>query len=290
MTPAPWAPYPAQPLGTLEGEAVWTVYLNGGQVASNGEAQPPAYRTFFQPDQERPYAVVAVVAINLDAVRLGLVLGFEEPYNPEAPRRSGKIPDEDRLPGRLLATFNGGFKAEHGLFGAMADGITVLPPKDGLGTVAIYQDGKVAMGSWGDDIVDSPDLAAWRQNGPLVIQDGQINPRVYNNSPRDWGYTLEDYAPTVRSGIAISQDGGTLYYFAGPNLTMEALAKCMLAVGAVQGIQLDINIYWAMFLAYDSNSDRLVPEPLLPDIMRENLDRYLYAYSRDYFYLVTADN
>jgi hypothetical protein len=277
-TPTPWAPAPLTPKGSLEGEGMWTPYL------SDSSGNTLAYRTFLQPDPQRPYAVVALVAFDLTRTRLHYVLGSIEPYNPEAPKRSGKIPEGDLVAGRLLATFNGGFKATHGHFGAMSDGITVLPPRDGLGTLAIYADGSVRIGEWGSEIDPNGDFLAWRQNGPLVIHNGAINPRIYNDSPKDWGYTVDDVSPTLRSGIAISADGNTLYYVAGPRMTMQALAESMLAAGANNGMQLDINNYWVHFVAIDAN---LKPEPLLPDLMTEFLDRYLQPYTRDYFYVTT---
>jgi Phosphodiester glycosidase len=280
-TPAAWQPAPATPLGNLAGEGSWTPYI---QDASGTVL---AYRTFLQPDPQRPYAVVAVVAIDLTHTRLHYVLGSDEPYSPDSPPRSGAIPPGDLLAGRLLATFNGGFKATHGHFGAMADGITALPPRDGLGTLAIYKDGTVRMGEWGAEITPSADITAWRQNGPLVIHNGEINPRIYNDSPKDWGYTVTDVSPTLRSGIALSADDKTLYYLVGPRLTMETLAKSMLAAGAANGMQLDINNFWVLFVAIQAENGKLVPKPLLPDQMKEFLDRYLHPYTRDYFY-VTA--
>jgi hypothetical protein len=280
-TPPAWQAAPATPLGNLAGEGSWTPYIQD----SSGAVL--AYRTFLQPDPQRPYAVVAVVAIDLTHTRLHYVLGSDEPYSPDSPPRSGAIPPGDLVAGRLLATFNGGFKATHGHFGAMADGITALPPRNGLGTLAIYKDGSVRMGEWGTEIVPSADILAWRQNGPLVIHNGQINPRIYNDSPKDWGYTVTDVSPTLRSGIALSADGKTLYYLVGSRLTMEALAKSMLAAGATNGMQLDINNFWVLFAAIHAEKGKLVPEPLLPDQMKEFLDRYLHPYTRDYFY-VTA--
>jgi hypothetical protein len=278
-TPAIWQPAPATILGNLDGEGQWTPYIQD----SSGTVL--AYRTFLQPDPKRPYAVVAVVAIDLAHTRLHYVLGSDEPYSPDSPPRSGAIPPADLVAGRLLATFNGGFKATHGHFGAMADGITALPPRDGLGTLAIYQDGTVRMGEWGTEIIPSAEIIAWRQNGPLVIHNGQINPLIYNDSPKDWGYTVTDVSPTLRSGIALSADGRTLYYLVGPRLTMEALAKSMLAAGAANGMQLDINNFWVLFVTIHAENGNLVPEPLLPDQMKEFLDRYLHPYTRDYFYL-----
>ena len=280
--PPAWQPGVVTPLGGLPDEGLWAPYI----TAASGRVL--AYRTFIQPDPQRPYAVVAIVAFDLVHTRLHYVLGTAEPFSPNIPPRSGLIPDADRLPGVLLAMFNGGFKARHGHFGAMAGGITALPPRPGLGTLAIYQDGSVRLGEWGLEITPSSEMTAFRQNGPLVVYQGQVNPRIYNNSPADWGYTVDDVSPTWRSGLALAADGGTLYYLCGSSLSMEMLARSMLAVqGVASGMQLDINTYWVHFVVVRPLGNRLNLEPLFPDMMRENIDRYLQPYSRDYFYVTS---
>lgn len=280
-TPMAWEPAPASPLGSLEGEGVWSKYIQ------DSVGRTVAYRTYIQPDPNRPYTVVAVIAFNLNQTRLHYVLGSVEPYSPDSPKRPGTIDPKDLKPGVLLATFNGGFKATHGQFGAMAGGITALPGREGLGTLVIAKDGKVSMGEWGVDIYPAGDVEAWRQNGPLVIHNGQINPKIYNNSPKDWGYTVDDVSPTWRSGIGINADGSTLYYFVGPKMTMESLAKSMLAAGAVQGMQLDINNYWVHFVTIHWEDNIPIAAPLFPDSMGENVDRYLHPYTRDFFYITS---
>ena len=51
-------------------------------------------------------------------------------------------------PKRLVGAFNGGFQALHGEFGMMAEGRVYLPPKPWAATVAVFEDGRVGMGSW----------------------------------------------------------------------------------------------------------------------------------------------
>ena len=280
-TPTMWQPVALTPLGNAAGEGVWSAYIQDAKGFS------VAYRTFLQPDPNRPYTLVAVVAIDLTHTRLHFVLGTIEPAGADVPPHSGAIPQTDRVANVLLATFNGGFKARHGQFGAMADGILALPPRDGFGTLVIYKSGRVSLGEWEAGMTITPDMDALRQNGPLVIQQGEINPRIYNNSPQDWGYTVNDVSPTVRSGVGLSADEKTLFYFCGPSLSMEALAKSMQAAGAWNAIQLDINNYWVLFDKMQPSGSKLIPEPLLPKLMVANVDRYLWNYSRDYFYLTS---
>jgi hypothetical protein len=270
-------------LGALDGEGQWSGYIRdaGDQVV--------AYRTFLQPDAERPYAVVAVVALDLNATRLGFVLGSEEPASEVKGERTGRIPEADFKPGRLLAVFNGGFKARHGKFGAMANGLVALPPRDGLGTVALYADGRIGIGAWGRDIRPNVPMLAWRQNGPLIVQAGVINPHTADNDPKDWGYTtVDNETATWRSGLGLSEDGQKLYYAAGPKLTVEALAHALRAAGAYQAVQLDINNYWVHFDGIQAHGDGLQTLPLFESMGAENDRRYLQAYTRDYFYVTSA--
>ena len=274
-----WLPPPATALGALDGEGIWSAYIQDstGQIVS--------YRTYLQPTPTHPYAVVGAVAFDTSRTRLHYVLGFSEPYSPDSPRGTGRIPNEDKVPDLLIAMVNGGFKARHGQFGAMANGLIALPPRVDLGTISILNNGGLQLGEWGSDINPSPDMFAWRQNGPLVIHDGQINPRIYDDAALDWGYTVDDVSPTWRSGIGLSADGTTFYYLCGSSLSMEMLAKSMLAVGIANGIQLDINNYWVHFVAVRNQNNSLRLEPLFPDMMFEHIDRYLYASARDFFYI-----
>ncbi|MCB9134596.1 MAG: phosphodiester glycosidase family protein [Anaerolineales bacterium] len=276
----PWYPTDLPPFGTLEGEGIWQPYLYA-------DGQMVAARTFLQPDSARPYTVVAVVAIDLTHTDLHFVLGFSDPALVDGPKGDGLIPDEDR--GTLVAAFNGGFRTANGLFGAMANGIVALPAVEGLATVGIYQDGRVQIGNWGTDIVASPDLVAWRQNCPLVIQNGQVGPKVNNGSTYDWGGTISNDIVTRRSGMGLSADGQTLYYFAGPSLSMPALADAMLAAGVHNGMLLDINHFWVHFTAiYPNETGTLVADPLLPQDMIDHVDRYLNASPVDFFYVTVG--
>jgi hypothetical protein len=227
---------------------------------------------------------VAVVAVDMNQTRLHYVLGSEEPSVADGPRGSGKIPQEDRVGGVLLATFNGGFKATHGHFGAMQDGVVALPPLPGLAAVAIYDDGRVRIGEWGKDILPSKNIVAWRENARLIIQDGQVSPRVNSNSVADWGGTIDGKVVTWRSALGVSADGRTLFYFAGATLSMQAMARAMQTVGVQQGMLLDINTTWVHFTAIHDTGGKLSADPLLPD-MKSNVDRYLRTSPRDFFYL-----
>jgi hypothetical protein len=275
----PWKPANLVPLGNIPDEGVWTPYIQDASGAT------VAYRTFLQPDPERPYVTVGVVAFDLSRVQLKYALGLNEPVSTVKVLRSGRIPISDQVPGVLLAAFNGAFKTVHGDYGAYAENTVLVPPTDGLGTIAIYNDGSVRIGEWGKDLSFSPDMVAYRQNCPLMVQDGEINPLVNNNSVNDWGGTISGNIVTFRSGVGLSQDWNTLYYFAGNTLTMPSLAKAMQDAGAYQAMQLDINNYYVHFVSFLVQDGKLSGLPLLPKEMYENVDRYLNGFGHDFFYV-----
>jgi hypothetical protein len=206
------------PLAGAEGEGMWQPYLAGedGQVVG--------LRTFLLPDPERPYAAVGVVAFDLSRTRLHYVLGMEEPRLPDGPRGTGRIPEADLESSALLATFNGGFMATHGEYGAMAGGTIALPAKPGFATVTMSPEGRVQVGVWGDDIDPAAEYESWRQNARMIIDDGIINNRVYEGSILTWGGNINGNIVTWRSGLGLNEAGDVLYYFAGPSLSMESLA------------------------------------------------------------------
>ena len=280
IVPPAWVPPQVNPMGTIAGEGIWQPYLQ------DAKGETLAYRTFLQPDPKRPYSLVGLVAFDLSRTHLHFQLGFEEPYaDGVAWKASGSIPAGDLVPGKLVAAFNGGFKVRHGHFGAMLNGKTAVPPRDGMATLVFYKDGRISLGPWDPAFLHDGRIQAYRQNGPLVIDRGNLNPQT--DDPNNWGYTLSGGTVTWRSGLGISQDGRTLYYLAGPNLTIHTLAAAMQAAGIYNAMQLDINNYWVHFNSFAVQGGKLTPEALFPEQANENPDRFLHPYARDFFY-VTA--
>jgi len=282
-TPAGWTLTNIEPFGDLNGEGVWQPYLY------DPEGEVVAYRTFLQPDPERPYTLVAVVAFDLTKTNLRFVLGLEEPSKPGGPHGWGNIPSEDMQPGKLIAAFNGGFIAEHGGYGAMADGVTALAGSAGLATLAIYDDDSVRIGEWGDDFYTAGDYRAWRQNALMIVHNGEINKKVYTGTEAEWGANLDGATVTMRSGVGISENNQVLFYFAGPSLSMPVLADAMVAVGAHNSMLLDINPTHAHFSAMRVENGVLIAEALYPEEMDLWVDRYLHQWDQDFFYLVVKE-
>lgn len=287
-TPTPtqlpqWTLPDLAPFTVEAGEGIWQPYIAGG------DGEVVALRTYLMPDLDRPYAVVGVVAFDVSRIRLSYMLGTEEPRLPNGPRGSGRIPAADLESGDLLATFNGGFMATHGEYGAMAEGVVALPAKGGYATVAIGPDGLARIGVWGDDIDPAGEYAAWRQNARMIIDDGAINSRVYDGSITTWGGNINGNIVTWRSGLGLSEGGDVLYYLAGPSLSMESLALAMQAAGVHNGLLLDINPTWVHFAAVEAGGEGLLAQPLFEEGMETDPDRYLRPSPRDFFYVMLRE-
>jgi hypothetical protein len=259
-------------------QMLWSPYI----TTANG--QPVLERALVTPDPERPYVRAALVRIDLQQTRLHLVAGTQEPASPIRVARTGRIPSADQE--RLIAAFNGGFKAVNGGFGMGVDGTTLLPPKDGLSTLAIYRDGSVRMGVWGVDIEQTPQLAAFRQNCPPLIEHGQISALAETDDASLWGKTVGNKIATWRSGLGLSADRRYLIYAVGDGLTVPTLARALVDAGAEQGMQLDINSGWPRFVTYMAPATGRAPVATkLLDTMIGGTRQFLTPDTRDFFYM-----
>lgn len=285
--PAPRAGWPPAPLpaliddGQLPDEGIWQPLPSIG----DGGAAAMAV-TVLRPDPARPDIQVAIVAIDLDRALLHIVAGVEEPpvVTGTLAYRPARIPPETQASNRLLAAFNGAFKAIHGADGMFADGEEYLPPVPGRATVGVLRDGSVQLGIWGRDIGPDDGLAAWRQNGRLLVDGGEVTDRARQGG-LGWGATVDLQAETWRSGLGLSADRRTLLYAVGDGLTAERLAEVLRAAGAATALQLDINNYWVRFVTFQRDArGRLIGVPLI-SAMPDEPRKYLVPDKRDFFYL-----
>jgi hypothetical protein len=250
------------------------------------DGQPVLERALISPDPTRPYVETALVRIDMRFAQIHLVAGTQEPISTVRTARPGVIPAADQSAGRLLAAFNGGFKAANGNFGIFANGATLLPPIDGLATLAIYRDGHVRIGVWGSDMTAAPDVIAYRQNCPLLLDGGALTTQADTDDPALWGRTVKNKIATWRSGMGLSVDGRYLIYAAGDGLTVPSLARALAIGGADRAMQLDINSWWTRFVTYAPSGvgHRLVAQKLLSDMVGD-ARQFLVPDTRDFFYL-----
>jgi hypothetical protein len=261
---------------------IWSAYV------TTAEGQPVLERALVTPDPTRPYVQTALVRIDLRQTQLHLVAGTLEPASTLHIARSGRIPPTDYA--RLLAAFNGGFKAVNGAFGMAVGGSTFLPPQNGLATLAIYRDGSVRLGVWGDDMHLTPDMVAYRQNCPLLVDDGQLTAQAIADTSALWGKTVHNQVATWRSGLGLSADRHYLIYATSDSLTVSTLAQALIIGGAERAMQLDINSYWTRFVTYTPAADGHTPiAQKLIDAMGGNARQFLAPDTRDFFYVTTED-
>ncbi|MFO0758108.1 MAG: phosphodiester glycosidase family protein [Byssovorax sp.] len=289
---APAAPRPFRPadVGPLfakaaaEGDGIWvSVDVQGISAPS-----PMLYKTLIHPDEKRPWAELFVVAIDLARVELGVVAGTEEPKaEPGAARgyaRSGLIPEADRP--RAFAAFNGGFKAEHGHYGMMVDGVTLLRPRDIACTVALYTDGSLHIDTWMDMSRDRDTMRWYRQAPPCLVEDGKIHPALSDENT-NWGAALGGATVVRRSALGLDAGAKVLYMGVSNATSPRTIAQGMRHAGAVHVAQLDINWSYPHFVLIGAGEggDR-VGMGLFPGFSF-NKDDYLRKPStRDFFYLV----
>ncbi len=250
-----WPPASIEPVieqPSVEGEGGWIPVVDDPFVASYPNAPPAFYQTFLRADPERAYTRVYVTIWDPRQVQLRIQSGVHEPESATGQRGTGMVPRDPRVLRRLVAAFNGGFQSLHGEFGMMASSRVYLPPKPWAATVAVFDDGRVGMGSWPapdwrgryyDERLANrqipEDMVDMRQNLTSVVEDGEYNPweRWY------WGAAprgAEEQTYTTRSGMCLTQEG-FLAYFWSQGVGPEALGTAMVQTRCVRSLHLDMN-------------------------------------------------
>jgi hypothetical protein len=266
----------------LAGEGTWTT---DGLPAAGGNLPPIVEKTFIRPDPDRPYAIVTLLQFDMRNLALHMIAGTSQPGGPLGAYGPGKIPASDLQQNALVAAFNGGFKYADGQYGMYVNGRTYVPPQNGAATIAITKEGQVFIGAWGKDPrlhSGNTDLAAWRQNASLLIDNGVVSSLA--NDGAAWGGTILNQAYTWRSGIGITPYG-SLIYAAGNYLSALTLGKALQAAGAMTAMQTDINPFWVRAFLYNRNPNVGLQITRLNTGMQGTGLEYLYSTQRDFFYL-----
>ncbi|HYP78537.1 MAG TPA: phosphodiester glycosidase family protein [Polyangiaceae bacterium] len=263
-------------------DGVWQA-VNGRTGASGA-----IYRTIVHPDSERVYAELFVFALDLSKLSVHAVAGSVEPKSVAlgtTPARPGVVPEADRA--QLVASFNGGFKAEHGQFGMMVEGSELLAPKPQACTFAATSDGALRIAPW-SALAGTSQLHWWRQTPGCMLQDGALHPGLRTQDSRSWGATLEGKTVIRRSAVGLSADARTLFVGISNSTTARALALGMQHVGARDVAQLDVNFSFPRFLLYTNGEDGNLKAVGAVRGLLYQPDEYLgHASTRDFFY-VTA--
>lgn len=236
----------------VEGEGKWRALVDDPHVRVLPSGKPVFYQTFVHADPARAWARVYLTLWDPRMVQLHIVAGTEEPVSATGETGKGAIPRSAGTLTRLVGAFNGGFQAMHGEFGMMAEGRVYLPPKPWAATVAVFDDGRVGMGSWpgpkdpkaGYDearaVAGIPaGMVAFRQNLTSLVEGDRFNP---------WGRWWWGAAPqqrseqtlTQRSALCFTREGFMVYAW-GDSASPEALGAALLRARCVRAMHLDMN-------------------------------------------------
>lgn len=245
------------------------------------------YKTYLRPDKDRPYAKVLLYAMDMARLELHMVGGHEDPQSTTGSCGTGRIPRRPDLLDRVVVAFNGAFKTEHGAYGMMVEKNVLLPPKDDAATVATFEDGTVAMGSWPKEAPIPDDMVSYRQNMDPLVEGEVVNPRRRYL----WGFTLDEDITkmnTIRSGACMTTNGDLIYAW-GEDLTATTLGAAMVAAGCRYGIHLDMNPFHTAFIFYDfkndSDSNRPQFDYELGIPTRYSPYRYINGAPKDFFFV-----
>ena len=269
VTVGTYAPPSIRPViaPALPGEGVWQ---RAGPLV---RGRAPLLVTTFRPDPLYPQMVAGVAWIDSTRAWLQLYPGRYEPPNATG---SAEVPPQ--LRGRLLATFNSGFKLEDDNGGFVAFGHVYAPLHDGQATFLRYRDGTADIRTWSGGPTPPPNVEFARQNLPLIVDGGRLNPNL-SDGP-EWGATLGNAVRVWRSGAGIDAHGNIIYAAADAQ-TATSLAQILQRAGAVRAMELDINSEWVTFNVF-GGFGAASPVKLLPGMTRDPT-RYLSPDDRDFF-------
>ncbi|HTJ83836.1 MAG TPA: phosphodiester glycosidase family protein [Polyangiaceae bacterium] len=244
------------------------------------------WKSVVHPDPKRPFAAVAVVAVDRQRTELHLVAGTDEPKSREVPRseRTGLIPET--AADTLVAAFNGGFKAMHGNYGMRIAQDTFIPPRDIACTVAANADGNLTVRTF-SKATDAWDRALWyRQTPPCLVEQGEPNPGLLFEFNKNWGAAVGGDTIIRRSAFGVSKDGKHFFYGLGDAVTAQSIGRAMLAVGAWDAAQLDVNYSYPRFLLFDhGEGGASATHPIIPDIKYSPSEYVRTPAQRDFFYV-----
>lgn len=245
-------PPPLKPLlrSRVRGEGQWLPLRDDPFLNQNPNAPPAFFQTFIRVDAKRAFSRVYITLWDPRQVDLRMAMGTREPESATGETGSGQIPRDPDVLRNLVGAFNGGFQAMHGEFGMMAEGRVYLPPKPFAATVAVYEDGRVGVGSWpgpGPNTWNEAfanaqipkGMVALRQNLTSLVEGEELNPwsRWWWGAAPEWA---DEQTYLHRSGLCLTRDG-FLAYFWGELLGPKELGQAMLAARCVRGMHLDMN-------------------------------------------------
>ena len=276
-----------------KGEGVWKS-VAPKFVRTLPGAPPAIMQTYTRPDKFRPYVTVQLIAMDMRQLELHMVAGHEDPRPTTGSAGTGKIPRRAQIFENMVAGFNGAFKTEHGAYGMMVERNILLPPQNEAATIASFDDGTAAMGSWPNDLPIPESMVSMRQNMDPLVENNVVNPRRRYL----WGFTLDEDITnmnTIRSGICMTPSGALIYAW-GEDLTATTLGSAMNAAGCAYGMHLDMNPLHTAYIFYrfapgsaEEERPTFKSRLAIPE-MRYSPTRYIYGAPKDFFFLTLKNH
>ena len=273
-----YAPPPIKPVFAkpLPGEGVWH---RTGPMVNGG---PPVLVTTFRPSTVYPSIVAYVLWIDHTRTNMAYYPGRYEP--PSAIDRGPMMVPVDQR-NRLLATFNGGFTHVDTNNGSAVNGHTNEPLIDGNATLVGYRNGTVNIVKWSGSTTAPRNVAWARQSLTPILWNGKLNPQL-NTDPNSvqWGYTLGGVTFTPRTAVGVDAHGNVMFVVAS-EATVISLAQILQHIGAVRGMEYDINPEWHTLITY-SHHNGLGASMVEPQ-NQQTASRYLTPDDRDFMAVFT---
>jgi len=256
-------------------------------AANSDKPLPYFYKTFIRPDPKRPYAKVWLIAMDMRQVTLGMQAGFEDPEPLTGPAGEGRLPDDPAVTSRVVGTFNGAFKSEHGRYGMMVNRRVLLPPVPGAATIATTTSHEVAFGNWPKSTSIPDDLTSFRQNLDPLVEDGQVNPA----GRQIWGWQLQGTSVmTERTALCVTEVGHAIYAWA-EETDANILGAALSRAGCSYGVHLDMNPGHCGFMYTRVNDlkKRDFQVKRAVDKMSVPPERYVRWSPKDFFYVMLRE-
>ncbi|MBI1378498.1 MAG: hypothetical protein GC157_13590 [Frankiales bacterium] len=189
----------------------------------------------------------------------------------------------DRTPStwtaHLVAAFNGGFKLRDHVGGYYYRGRTVSPLRTGLAAFVVRQDGTLSVGVWGRDLRMSRSVVVVRENlRPLV--DHAVVTASPSDSASTWGIANGGRPLANRTALARLPDGSLVFAY-GHDVTALTLGRALVRVGAVEAVDLDMNISWPTGFVYHHTGSGLAGARINPGVVRPP-STYFHQFYKDF--------
>jgi hypothetical protein len=231
---------------------------------------------------------VTVVAIDLERASVHLVAGTLEPVSEAAipeTRRRGLVPADQHA--ALIAVMNGGWKAHHGHLGMRVGDDVFLPPREGGCAVALDRGG-VVVAPWSELSPREKDFEAYRQTPACLVLGGKPHEELVRDPmSRKWGATDKGGVEIRRSALGVDASGRYALFGLGENTTARGMADGMVAAGAVNAAELDVNWSYTRFFVYGDGAEgkTVITKALVPKIEVKPNSYVERASERDFFYV-----